>query len=286
MGDYFAALGIPIARGRAFTTADAVGAEPAVIINETMARMFWGDADAVGQRMAWGTGPTNRGPWMRVVGVAGNVKQGELNVETLPQVYVPWLQVSDGSLAENIVGQMRSLKMAVRTEMEPAAIAATLRQQIRALDPALPVTDVKTMEQVVRTSTATQQFNMMLLGLFALLALLLAAIGIGGVLATSVSRRTQELGVRLALGAQRGALMRMVLRQGMLPAIIGLAIGVFVALRLATRVMSTLLFDVKPIDPMTFAGAGALLLAVAIVSCLIPAWRATRIDPMVALRRD
>jgi putative ABC transport system permease protein len=285
LGRYFEALGIPLKRGRGFTREDSTNSEPVVIINETMARRFWRDLDPIGQRMAWG-GPAQHSRWMRVVGVVGDVKQSALNVDTMVQVYVPWLQVSDGSLAENIVGMWRSLKLAIRTDMEPEAIVSSARQQVRALDPALPVTAVQTMDDLLRTSTATQRFNTTLLGSFALLALLLAAIGIGGVLATSVSRRTQEIGIRLALGAPRWTVLRMVVRQGMLPALLGLAAGLFVSIRLFTQVMQTLLFEVTPLDPMTFVGVGVLLISVALMACLIPAWRATRVDPMVALRRD
>ena len=285
MGQYLEALGIPLTRGRTFTAQDGAASEPVVIINETMARSFWADRDPIGQRLAWG-GPAQHGPWMRIVGVVGDVKQGALSVETVPQTYVPWLQVSDAMLGDNIVGMMRSLKLAIRTDIRPEAIASSVRQQIRSLDPALPVTAVQTMDDVLRTSTAPQRFNTMLVGSFALLALLLAAIGIGGVLATSVSRRTQELGVRLALGAQPSTVMRMVVRQGMVPALLGLGIGLFAAARLVTRVMSSLLFDVRPFDPVTFAGVAALLLAVALTACVVPALRATRVDPMVALRRE
>lgn len=283
-GRYFEALGIPLKRGRYFTPQDVANAEPVVIINDTLARLYWKDTDPVGQRLAWG-GATQHGPWMRIVGVVGDVKQGALNTKIDPQTYVPWQQVSDGMVAESVVGQMRSLKLAIRTAMEPTALAPAVRQQIRSLDPALPVTAVRTMEEVVRLSAATQQFNTTLLGAFALLALLLAAIGIGGVLATSVSRRTQELGVRMALGAPRRLLLRMVLREGMVLAGLGIAAGLPIAW-MASRVMKALLYEIGPRDPLTFIGAASLLLAVALAACSIPAWRATQVDPMVALRRD
>ena len=285
IGDYFEVLGIPLKRGRVFTRQDAANSELVVVINETMARLFWGDSDPVGQRMAWG-GPTNHLPWMRVVGVVGDVKQSSLDVATVPQTYVPWLQVSDGRLAENVAGQMRSLKIAIKTDIDAEAVASSVRQQVRSLDPSLPVTGLQTMNDLLRTSTAPQRFNVMLLGSFALLALLLAAIGIGGVLATSVSRRTRELGVRMALGAPRARVMVAVLRQGMLPALVGLAVGLLLSMRLVTRTMQSLLFEVKPLDAMTFASVALALVSVAFVACLIPGWRAMRVDPMVALRRD
>jgi predicted permease len=285
IGPYFEALGIPLKRGRVFTPQDAAGAELVVIINETMARRFWGDADPVGQRLAWGS-PNDHLPWMRVVGVVGDVKQASLDVATDPQTYVPWLQVSDGRLAENVAGQMRSLKVVIKTDIEAEAVAYSVRQQVRALDPSLPVTGLQTMNDLLRTSTAPQRFNVMLLGSFALLALVLAAVGIGGVLATSVSRRTRELGVRMALGAPRASVMVSVLRQGMLPALIGLAGGLLLSTGLVTRTMQSLLFEIKPLDAMTFASVTLILVIVAFVACLIPGWRAMRVDPMVALRRD
>jgi putative ABC transport system permease protein len=284
MGTYFDALGIPVLRGRSFGNQDAAGSEPAVIINETLARTFFPGEDPVGRRLAWGN-RVQHGDWMRIVGLVRDVKQGPLNTATEAEVYVPWLQVNDRMVAENVVGQMRSLRLAVRTDIDPAAMASTIRQQIRAIDPALPISAVNTMEEVVQTSAAPQRFNAMLLGSFALLALLLAALGIGGVLATSVSRRTQELGVRMALGARRGNLVGMVVRQGMSLAAVGVAAGLPVAWML-TRLMSTLLFEISPRDPVTFTAVATLLLAVALLACAIPAWRATRVDPMAALRRE
>jgi putative ABC transport system permease protein len=282
-GRYFDALGIPIKRGRPFGAEDVLSAEPVAIINETLARQFWGEADPIGQRIAWGTSATNRAPWMRIVGIAGDVKQGPLNTETVPQTYTPWEQVADGMIAENVMGIMRSLRIAIRTGVEPGALASTVRQKIRDIDPALPVTAVRTMGEIVETSTAVQRFNAALVGMFALLALLLAAVGIGGVLATSVSRRAPELGVRLALGAQRRTLVGMVVRQGMLLAATGLAVGLPAAWALS-RLMATLLFQVSPRDPVTFLAAGGLLTAVALLACVIPAWRVTRLDPVTALR--
>ena len=171
----------------------------------------------------------------------------------------------------------------LRTRGEPAALASGVRGTIQSIDPSLPITAMQTMEQVVETSIAPQRFNTVLLGSFATVALLLAALGIAGVLSTSVSRRTQELGVRMALGAQRNDLLRMVVRQGMTLVVLGLTIGLVGALFLA-RWISSLLFGIEPRDPLTFAGVAAVLTAVAFVACYIPARRTTRIDPIVALR--
>jgi predicted permease len=284
VGQYFDALGIPLKRGRFFTSQDDSGAEPAVLINEALARLFWGNDDPVGQRIAWGN-QMQHGRWMRVIGVVGDVKQGPLDTETIPQLYTPWPQVDDRTLGENVVGVFRSLRLVVKTQLEPSAMASTILQEVRAIDPALPVTAVQTMTEVVRTSAATPRFNTLLVGAFALLALLLAGIGIAGVLATSVSRRTQEIGVRLALGARPRTLVAMVLREGMALAAIGLAVGWPVAWMLS-RVMGSLLFEVRPRDPLAFGAAAALMGIVAVAASGIPAWRATRVEPIVALRRE
>jgi predicted permease len=283
-GRYFEAVGIPLKRGRYFTASDAQQSEPVAIINETFARRFWGTEDPVGQRMAWGNAESH-GPWMRIVGVVGDVKQGALNTETVPHTYTPWLQVSDAMMADNIVAMMRSLRIAVRGEVDPAALAGTVRARIRAIDPALPLTSVQTMNEVVSRSVAVPRFNALLVSLFAALALLLAAIGVGGMLAMSISRRLPELGVRLALGAQRRTLVAMVLRHGMVLAVAGLAVGLPSAW-LLSGVLSSLLFEISPRDPMTFATVAAVLSVVALVACAIPAWRVTRVDPIMVLRME
>jgi putative ABC transport system permease protein len=282
LGEYFETLGIALRRGRYLSTQDDATAEPAVVINETLARRFWPDADPVGQRLAWGNAASHA-PWMRIVGVVADVKQGALNSQTEPQTYSPWLQVRDGMLGENVIGIFRGMKVSARTALEPLALAASVREQIRALDPALPVTNVQTMNDVIATSAGPQRFNALLLGSFALLALVLAALGVGGVLATSVSRRRQEIGVRMALGAQRADVVRMVIRQGMGLALAGLVIGLPAAIAL-TRLMASLLFEITPRDPVTFGAVTGLLVAVAALACYIPARRATRIEPIAALR--
>jgi putative ABC transport system permease protein len=283
-GRYFEAIGIPLKRGRYLTASDALQSEPVAIVNETFARRFWGTADPVGQRMAWGN-TASHGPWMRIVGVVGDVKQGALNTETVPHTYTAWLQVSDAMMADNIVGMMRSLRIAVRGEVEPGALAGTVRAHIRALDPALPVASVQTMDEVVSRSAAVPRFNALLVTLFAALALLLAAIGVGGMLATSISRRLPELGVRMALGAQRRTLVAMVIRHGMVLAAAGLAVGLPAAW-LLSRVLSSLLFEISPRDPTTFATVAAVLSVVALAACAIPAWRVTRVDPVTVLRME
>jgi putative ABC transport system permease protein len=283
-GRFFEAFGIPLKSGRYIAPEDASAAEPVVVINETMARHYWPGQDPVGQRIAWGL-PNDHGRWMRIVGIVGDVKQGPLNTATVPQSYTIWAQTSDAFLTENVLGLFRSLNVVVRTENEPGAIATAVRSHIRELDPSLPLTAVQTMEEVVQKSTTPQRFNTVLIGSFASIALLLAALGIGGVLATSVSRRTQEIGIRMALGAERSDVVRMILRQGLTIAAAGLLLGLAASL-LVTRVMSSLLFEIGPRDPITFAGVMALLALVALVACYLPARRATRIEPVVALRHE
>lgn len=283
-GRYFDAVGIPLKRGRYFAASDAQQSEPVTIINETFARRFWGTADPVGQRIAWGNA-SSHGPWMRIVGVVGDVKQGALNTEIVPHTYTPWVQVSDAMMAESNVGVMRSLRVAVRGDVEAGALASTVRARVRALDPALPVTLMQTMNEIVSRSAAVPRFNAVLVGLFGALALLLAAIGIGGMLATSISRRLPELGVRMALGAQRQTLVAMVIQQGMVLATAGLAIGLPSAW-LLSRVLSSLLFEIGPRDLVTFAIAAVTLSLVALAACAIPAWRVTRIDPLTVLRME
>ena len=284
IGRYFDALGIPLKRGRFLAPQDDNRSEPVVLINEALAHRFWKDDDPVGQRVAWGN-PVQHGRWMRVIGVVGDVKQGPLDTETVPEVYTAWPQLDDRMLGENALGIFRSMRLVVKTPLDPTTMTSTIHQEVRAIDPALPVTAVQTMADVVRASAATPRFNTLLVGAFALLALLLAGIGIAGVLATSVSRRTQEIGVRLALGARPRSLVAMILREGLSLAAMGLAVGWPVAWMLS-RVMGSLLFEVHPRDPLAFAAAAALMAIVAIAASGIPAWRASRVEPIAALRRE
>jgi putative ABC transport system permease protein len=284
LGQYFDALGVRIVRGRALSDIDTLASEPVVVVNETLAARCWPGEDPVGRRMAWGN-PQNHGPWMRVVGVIGDVKQTGLAAATEPQTWQPWAQVPDQGLGSNLVTVFRSLRLMVRSQLPPASLISALREQVRALDPALPVSDVQTLAGVVAASAGPQRFNAALLGGFAGIALLLAAVGIGGVLAITVSRRTQEIGVRVALGADAGAIVRMVIRQGMTLVAAGLAIGLPIAFA-ATRLLNSLLFATTSHDVVAFAGATLLLCLVACGACAAPALRASRVDPMRALRID
>jgi ABC-type antimicrobial peptide transport system permease subunit len=193
--------------------------------------------------------------------------------------------VPDGAIANNPTGIFRSLTLLVRSSLPPPSLVPAIRAEVRRLDPALPVTGVQTLEEIVGASAASQRFNAAALGGFAGVALLLAAVGVAGVLAISVSRRTQEIGIRLALGAHMGDVVRMVIRQGMMLVLCGLAIGLPAAFA-ATRLLRSLLFDVAPHDPLSFVAATVVLCAVALVACAAPALRASRVDPIRALRID
>jgi predicted permease len=281
MGQYFEALGVRVVSGRPLSNVDAITSEPVVVVNETLARRCWPGEDPVGRRVAWGNA-SNHAPWMRVVGVIGDIKQAGLAAATELQTWQPWAQLPDQTLGSNIVG-FRSMRLMVRSQAPPESLISAIRDQVRALDPALPVSDVQTLDDVVAASAAPQRFNAALLGGFAGIALLLAALGIGGVLAITVSRRTQEIGVRLALGANPGAVVRMVIRQGMMLVAAGLAIGLPIAF-VATRLLTSLLFETTPYDAVAFAGATFVLCLVACAACAAPAIRASRVDPMRALR--
>ena len=284
MGNYFEAVGVRILSGRALSDADTLSSEPVVVVNDTLARRYWPGQDPVGRRLAWGN-PRTHGPWMRVVGVVGDIKQAGLAAPTEPETWQPWMQMPDQALGSTIVGVFRGMHLMVRSEVPPSSLVAAIRQEVRALDPALPVTGVQTLEEIVGASASSQRFNAALLGGFAGVALLLAALGVGGVLAISVSRRTQEIGIRLALGADAVSVIRMVTRQGMMLVAAGLAIGLPLAFA-AARLLRTLLFETVPYDAVAFGGAAAALLAVAFIACAVPAIRASRVSPVTALRID
>jgi len=283
-GQYFEALGARVVRGRALRPSDTQTSELVVAINETLAKVYFRDEDPLNRRVKWG-GARSHAPWMRVVGVIGDIKQAGLARPTEPQTWQPWSQVADDEVANNPTGIFRSLQLMVRSSVPPASLVPAIRAEVRQLDNALPVTGVQTLDDIVGASAATQRFNAALLGGFAGVALLLAALGIGGVLAISVSRRVQEIGIRLALGAHPGDVVRMVIRQGMALVLAGLVIGLPAAFA-ATRLLRTLLFGIEPSDAVSFVSATVVLCAVALVACAAPALRASRVDPITALRID
>ena len=268
--EYFATIGLPVLDGRAFTSADRDDAPDVVIVNRTAARRYWGSASPVGQRITNDGGET----WNTVVGVVGDVKQNGLDRPPEPEVYAPLTQfpITAGTLL-------------LRTRGEPMRLARAARAEVAALDPRVPVDQVRTLEQVRDESLAARRITASLIGLFAALALVISATGIGGVIAFSVAQRTNEIGVRMALGAATGQVVRMVLRQSVALAALGLALGVAGALVFG-RLMAGLVFGVGTADPLTFVGVAAVMLVVAAAACWAPARRATRIDPMVALRSE
>ncbi|HVF58072.1 MAG TPA: ABC transporter permease [Pyrinomonadaceae bacterium] len=270
---YFQTMNIPVRKGRAFVEQDRADAPPVTIINETFARRFFPGEDPVGKAIIPGEGQT--GTAREIVGVVGDVRHAGLDVETSPEYYVPYEQASVGRLS--IVARAGS--------GNPASIGPALRGAIVAMDKEQPVYNIRPMTQLLDQSVARRRFNMMLLGGFALLALLLASIGIYGVISYSVAQRTREIGIRIALGAQIGDVVRLILRQGLTLAVVGLVVGLFASFFM-TRLMASLLFGVSATDPVTFASVALILLFVALLACYIPARRAARVDPNVALRYE
>jgi len=283
-GSYFEALGIPLARGRFFSDADVRGAQPVIIINELLARAVWPDQDPIGRQIKWGVG-ASMSPWMTVVGVVGDVKQSTLDAPTIAQAYVPFAQLSDAAAGDAITGIFRTVNLVVRSSAEASAVIATVRGEIQRLDPALPISKAQALTDLLGESLKPQRFSMTVVGLFALVALGLAAIGVYGVLANAVAQQRHEIGVRMALGATRTAVIWHVLRRALVLMAAGVGIGIAGAFAV-TRVMSGLLFEVQPTDAAAFAGAAATLALLALAASLVPAWRATRVDPLVALRTE
>jgi len=277
---YLEAMGIPLIVGRSFRDSDTAGAPLVVMINQTAASRHWPNANPLGQRVRFYRSIEEVGPWAEIVGIFGDTRVNQLNEDAKEEVLMVHAQgQATGGWTAN------TSTLVVRTAADPAALAPAVRAELRTLDSSVPVFNVRTFEEVVARTVAQPRFNAVLLGSFALLAILLAAVGIYGVLASHVAHRRHEFGVRLALGAQPADILRLVLRQGLRLTFIGLAAGLAGALA-ATRLVASLLFGVSPHDPLTFAGVASLLLGVALASCWIPARRATKVDPMVALRYE
>ena len=273
-GDYLQAMGIPLLRGRYFTEHDGPKSAHVLIVSESLAKKYWPGQDALGKRLKWGP-PESIDPWLTVVGVVGDVKQGPLETAADAHTYEPYAQL----------GAPLSLRIAVRGQGDSAGLAAGVRAAVWSLDRQLALGSVRTMDEVISRSTASRRFSLVLLAAFAALALLLAAIGIYAVLAYSVARRTHEIGVRMALGARSGDVVRLVLGQGLRVTAIGIVFGVAGALGL-TRFLQSLLYEVQPTDPPTFIGALLLLVSVSVAASYLPVRRAVRVDPMVALRNE
>jgi putative ABC transport system permease protein len=282
---YFEVFQIPVVHGRSFTDRDVSGSTPVVVINQAMAQQFWPKSDPMQDRIWIGKGlmpqlatETPR----QIVGVVGDVRANGLNNNPAPTMYVPQAQVPDALNALNM--GLTPMKWIVRTRGNPLSLSAAIQEQLRQVS-GLPVADVRTMDEVVSRSTSRQRFNMLLMTVFGAAALFLAAIGIYGLMAYSVQQRTQEIGIRLALGAGTGSVRRMVVLQGMGLALAGVAAGLGAALGL-TRLIATFLFGVQTKDPAVFTTVAILLSLVSLVAVWLPARRATRIDPVIALRYE
>jgi putative ABC transport system permease protein len=280
---YFDVFKVPVLRGRNFTDRDNGSAPGVVIINEAMARQFWPNGDPLNDRVVIGPGmgPVFAEPPRQVIGVVGNTRDGGLNQDPGPTMYIPVAQMPDKVTELN--SRIAPLWWIVRTRMEPHTLTAAVTNAIREATGGLPVAHIRTMDDIVVLTTSRERFNMLLLTVFGASALLMAAIGIYGLMSYSVQQRTQELGVRMALGAQAGNIRNMVIRQGMLLAAIGLVIGIAGAFWL-TKFLTGFLFGVKTWDPLAFILTPILLSAVALLAVWLPARKATRVDPMSALR--
>lgn len=277
---YFRTMGTSLLRGRDIRESDRMTASGVVIINDRMARTYWPGEDALGKRITFDD-QQKKPIWLTVIGVTQDAKQDEWTAAPRSEMYLPLLQSSE--YLHDTSSHFQYITLVVRTTGEPAAIVNDIRTSIAGLDKNVPVSEIETMDQAVSDRNAEPRFELWLLGSFAALALLLAALGIYGVMSYSVSRRTHELGVRMALGAAPGDVIKLVVRQAMMLALVGSASGLAAAI-LLTRTMSKLLYGVRPTDPFTFGGAVLLVSAVAFAASYIPARRAIRIDPVSALR--
>jgi putative ABC transport system permease protein len=272
---YAHTLGVPLQRGREFTDADTENAPLVAMINTALARQFFPHQDPIGKRFMFGHPSAKRAPkWITIVGVAGDTKLYGLANPARLEVYLPFRQDASGHMT-----------LIVKSGMEPAALTSAIRSAIASIDKDQPVSDIATMHQLVNDSVSTRRITLILLGVFGALALVLGAIGIYGVLAYSVAQRTHEIGIRMALGARRGDVVRMILAQGAKIAGAGVFIGILASFGL-TRLMANLLFSVSPADPATFAAVAIVLVLVALLASYVPARRTLRVDPMIALRHE
>jgi predicted permease len=269
--DYFLTMKIPLSKGRFFDERDVAQTQQVVIINDTFAHRFWPEEDPIGKRISFSG---MQGQWHTIVGVVGDVRHGTLDAEAGLEVYRPYSQ-----------SPIPYMALVVRSDLEASSLAGAIRSELLGLDSTLPVYSIRPMEQLISRSLAPRRFQMILLGSFAGLALILAAVGIYGVISYSVTERRHEMGIRLALGARTVDILRLVISQGMKLALAGVVIGLLASF-LLTRLIQTLLFSVSPTDPLTFTLITTLLIFVSLLACWIPARRATKVDPMIALRYE
>jgi predicted permease len=278
--EYLDTMKIPVVSGRGFLPSDGPGTPGVVLVNETTAKLFWPGQNPLGRRLRAPAEPDKPLPWLTVVGVVKDVKQGGLEAKTGTEVYFLHSQ-----MIETLDGASDDMYLVIRTAGDPLALVGPVREQVRALDPTLPLAQVRTLERVVFESVAQPRFMTRMALIFAVVALALAAVGTYGVLSYSVEQRTQEIGVRMALGAQARQVLGMVLGQGARLVAVGLVLGIVGALALR-QILAGMLFGVAPTDPTIFASVVVVLSAVSLAACYLPARRATRISPMVALRQE
>jgi putative ABC transport system permease protein len=272
--DFFRTLGISLRRGRLFTDADRPGMPLSVVVNEALVRRFFPNEDALGRRVTFGDPTSTSPPWLTIVGIVGDTRRGGLDREPRPEVYYSHSQATD-----------RRISALIRTAGDPLALGRAAQVQVWAIDPNQPVHSIRSVEEMIADSQADRRFTTLLLGLFSVVALALAAIGIYGVMAYSTAQRVQEFGVRMALGARRTDVMTMVVKEGAWIGAAGLLVGIGAALAL-TQFLSGLLFGVGVRDPVTFVALPIGLLLVTVLATLIPAARAVRVNPVVVLRGE
>jgi predicted permease len=268
---WFRAVGAPLLRGRLFDAGDRSGTLPVVIINQTMARRLWPGEDPVGKRFKFGPAES-REPWLTVVGLAPDMRRQRHEREPMAQVFVPVAQDPE-----------RGMELLIKSAGNPLALAEAVRREVRAIEKGVFVSGISTLEQRIGISLFERRFQTSLLSAFSLVALLLAAIGTYGVVHFSVQQRVREIGIRMVLGAQKLDVLSMIVNQGLKMVLIGVSLGIVLAFA-TTRLMERLLYEVKPTDPLTFAGVAFLLVGIALLACWLPARRAAKIDPMEALR--
>ncbi len=271
--DYFRVMRIPLLRGRLFSEQDSPSNPNVAIISETLARRYFPNHDPIGKQMRFGFPPNGNVP-REIIGVVGDLRDVALSRKPGPMMYVPFAQAP-----------LYGGEVVVRSSSSPSSVAAGIRQTVHSIDKDLPVTDVESFPEAVGASIAQERFRTLLMASFSGIALILAAVGTFGVISYSASQRTHEIGIRIALGAQQGNVLRLILGQGAKLALIGLGAGSAAAF-LLTRLMAGLLYGVSATDPLTFGAVGIVLLGVAVTACYIPARRAMRVDPMVALRHE
>jgi putative ABC transport system permease protein len=273
---YFETMRIPLKKGRFFKDGDGEDAPPVALINEKMAQTFWPGQDPVGKRFKFGS-PQDKSPWVRIIGVVGNVRQMALTEPPRQEMYFPYWQAKDNWMVPR--------DLVIRTSGDPMSLALTVRRAVWSINPNQPVSNVMALDDVLSQQVAQRRVQTVLLGGLAALALILACIGIYGVLSFLVSQRTREIGVRVALGADAAGVFRTTAAEGMLLAAVGVLAGIAASLAISGS-LSSLLFGVKPMDPATYIAAVVVFAAVAFAACCIPAWRAARVDPVMALRYE